>query len=543
MSTQTALFEATPVHTFALVPGRVPLGPPLMTGLLAGFAVMLVAGNQGAGPLLAGLGTALFVATLSMRRLRQTLPDRVRLAGDTLELARGDQVVRRVSLGRLAEVNQLATPSGPLLYLADPRQTVMLARAQLAEQRRWDELSQGILEAIAQADPTGATARQAVQAGRLRDEIAQQPVRGVPVLMGLLGLASLMGFGALQALVGRPFPREELGALSAPLFFAGEHWRLLSYPFQQASGLQLMLVMVGCLWLGGWLEKLLGWERVVVAFTAGSAAAAGVWLLLDAPTSLVGGFPGVFGLLGAMGAVVLVGRGSLPRALLPRRGFWVMTLIYVLLYLLVLPVILSEALDLDPVGRLTMWPTLLTKAAATLAGFLVTVALVAGTALPARASDRALAKPFAWLAIIALGIGLAGGVTHMQAQHPHDDELVTRSLLNLPLNDTSAQAQNVLAYLMLITEGADLDTVDIAIRLAEAAVDGSQRQRPEILDTLAVGRFKQGDTEAAKDLLYEALRLTVGTDEKTEGLRRFLEQRLKDIKAGGPLTPDPILLR
>ena len=33
MSTQTAPFEATPVHTFALVPARVPLGPPLMTGL------------------------------------------------------------------------------------------------------------------------------------------------------------------------------------------------------------------------------------------------------------------------------------------------------------------------------------------------------------------------------------------------------------------------------------------------------------------------------------------------------------------------------
>lgn len=543
MSTQTAPFEATPVHTFALVPARVPLGPPLMTGLLAGFAVVLVAGMQGPGPLAAGLGTALFVATLSMRRLRQTLPDRVRLAGASLELARGDQVVKRVSLGHLAEVNQLATPSGPLLYLADPRQTVMLARAQLAEQRRWDELSQTILEAIAEADPTGTTARQAVQTGRLRDEIAQQPVRGVPVLMGILGLASLLGFGALQALVGRPFPREELGALSAPLFQAGEHWRLLSYPFQQASGLQLMLVMVGLLWLGGWLEKLLGWERVVVAFTVGSAAAAGAWLLLDAPTSLVGGFPGIFGLFGAMGAVTLVGRGSLPRALLPRRGFWVMTLIYVLIYLLVLPVVLSEALQVDPVGRLTMWPTVLTKAAATLAGFLVTVALLAGSTLPARASDRSIAKPFAWLAIVAMGIGLAGGVTHMRAQHPHDDELITLSLLELPVDDVSAQAQNALAYLMLITEGADIDTIDIAIRLAEAAVDGSQRKRAEILDTLAVGRFKQGDSEAAQDLLHEALRLTTGTDEPTANLRRFLEQRLRDVKAGGPLTPDPFQLR
>lgn len=541
MSMEPALSEpSASERSFALVAPRAPLGPPMMTGLLAGFAVVLISGMQGTGPLVAGLFTALVVGTISMRRLGRSLPDRARLTGTVLELARGDRVLRHVAFERLAEVNQLPTPSGPLLYLADDKQTILLAKAQLVQARRWDELSQGILEAVSKADPTGTRARNAVRTGKLRDEIAHQPVRGVPVLMGLIGLSSLLGFGALQALAGRPFPREELGALSSALG-ATEAWRVFAYTFQQDSGFQLMLVLAGLLWLGTWLEKLLGWERVLVAFASGTAAAGAVWLLMDTPLPLVGGFPGIFGLFGSMGAVAVMGRRTLPKALLPRTGFWVMTFVYVLLYLLVLPALLSEAAGVDPLGRLTMWPTLASKAAATAAGFLSTAGLLAGCALPARPSDRRLAKPFAWLSAAALVVGFVGGVTHMRAHHPFDDEIIARKLLDLPGNDVTAQAQNFLAYTMLTTAGADIDSIDIGIRLAEKAVDGSQRKSPEILDTLAVARFKQGDSEAALELLNEALLMTPNDPEHP--LRRVLERRIKDVKAGGPLVPDAELLK
>lgn len=542
MSTEPLLLEASPVvRKFALVPARPSLGPPMMTGLLAGFAVALVAGMQGAGPLVAGLFTALVVATLSMRRMARTLPNEARLSDEALELARGDLVVRRVLFRNLAEVNQLPTPSGPLLYLGDDRQTLLLAKAQLVEGRRWEELSDGILRAVEFADPTGARARMAVRAGRLRDEIAHQPVRGVPALMGLVGLSSLMGFGAFQALAGRPFPRETLGALSAPLV-RDEPWRLLAYTFQQESGLQLMLVLAGLLWLGSWLEKLLGWERVVVAFTAGTVAAGGAWVATGTPLPLVGGFSAIFGLFGAMGAVAVFGRKTLPRALLPRRGFWITTFVYVLIYLLVLPVFLSEGLGVDPVGRLAMWPTLLSKGAATVAGFLTTSALLAGGTLPARPSDRKASEPFAWLAVVALLIGLVGGVTHMKQKHPFDDEIVALSLLELPSESRAAQAQNYLSYMMLVTPGADIDTVDIAVRLAERAVVGTERKRPEVLDTLAVGLFKQGQTDDAMSLIDEALRLVEG-DEKSDALRRFLEKRREEFRTGGPLSVEPGLFR
>lgn len=527
-------------RSFALVSTRAPLGPPMMTGLLAGFAVVLISGMQGTVPLVAGLFTALLVGTVSMRRLGRSLPDQVRLSRDALEIARGDRVLRRVAFERLAEVNQLPTPSGPLLYLADNKQTILLAKVQLVQARRWDELSAGILEAVAHADPTGTQARNAVRTGKLRDEIAHQPVRGVPVLMGLIGLSSLLGFGALQALAGRPFPREELGALTSALG-AAESWRLFAYTFQQDSGFQLMLVLAGLLWLGTWLEKLLGWERVLVAFASGTAAAGAVWLLMDTPLPLVGGFPGIFGLFGAMGAVAIIGRRTLPRALLPRTGFWVMTLVYVLLYLLVLPALLSEAVGADPLGHLTMWPTLASKAAATVAGFLATAALLAGCDLPARPSDRRMARPFAWLSGVALLVGLVGGVTHMRAHHPFDNEIIARKLLDLPGNGITAQAQNFLSYTMLTTAGADIDTIDIGIRLAEKAVDGSERKRAEILDTLAVARFKQGETDAALELLDEALLLLPSDPDNL--LRRVLQRRVKDVKAGGPLSPDTELFK
>lgn len=112
-----------------------------------------------------------------------------------------------------------------------------------------------------------------------------------------------------------------------------------------------------------------------------------------------------------------------------------------------------------------------------------------------------------------------------------DDELITRSQLDLPADDTSEQAWNFLAYLMLVTEGADIDTMDFATRLVEAAVDGSQRARPELLDTLAVGRFKQGDSESVQDLLHKALRLTTGTDEKT---RACAGSSSRGSKTSGP---------
>lgn len=527
-------------QSFPLVIPRAPLGPPMMTGLLAGFAVVLLSGMQGTGPLVAGLFTALVVGTVSMRRLGRSLPDRARLSSTALEMVRGDRVLRRVDFSRLAEVNQLPTPSGPLLYLADDKQTVLLAKGQLVQVRRWDELSEGILDAVTKADPTGTRARNAVRTGKLRDEISHQPVRGVPVLMALIGLSSLLGFRALQALSGRPFPREELGALTSALGGA-EAWRLFAYPFQQESGFQLMLVLAGLLWLGSWLEKLLGWERVLVAFASGTAAAGAVWVLTDTPIPLVGGFPGIFGLFGAMGAVALIGRRTLPRALLPRTGFWVMTLVYVLLYLLLLPALLSEAVGADPLRLLTLWPTLASKAAATVAGFLATSALLAGCELPARPSDRKLAAPFAWMSGAALVIGLVGGVTHMRAKHPFDDEIIARKLLDLPSDVVTAQAQNYLAYRMLTAPGADIDTIDIGIRLAERAVDGSERKSPEILDTLAVARHRQNDNEAALELLDEALQLV--PSDPDNWLRRVLERRVKDVKAGGPLSPDMDLFR
>ncbi|MFM2152187.1 MAG: hypothetical protein RL199_622 [Pseudomonadota bacterium] len=472
----------------------------------------------------AGLLVALGSGTLLQSLARRYVADALALLSDRIELRRGSRRLRTLDLRRLAEVNEFATELGPVLLLTDHRHTVALLKAQLVRPADFDDLRTRIVERVGALDPTGALGRRAVAAARLREVLARRPVRFTPLLAAWLALSALLSsWVLLPALAARPFPAEEAGALSRVLVFGGdvlaatwrngEWWRLTSYPFLHPTPMHAALSMAGILWLGAFLERLVGWERVLVAFTAGVVGGAGGYLATGSPVAASGASSGVFGLVGLLAVVATLHRSELPAVLLPRAGAWGATMLLALL--------------LPGAGPLSF------------AGDLAGLAAGAAAALVMRATPLTDAdagrpwRPLAWLSVAALGLGFVGGVTHGRRGHGDDGRVVLGAYLQLPPTEASTIVQNDTAYLLLMRPSPTAEVVSVAAALAEAAVRQSARQDASMLDTLAVARLRQGNVREARTLVEEALRLPVD-----ERLRTFLEKRLSDLAEGRPLPTE-----
>ena len=519
MSEPGAVFPSD-VREFGLVPEPTRLGLPLVFGVALGLTLLWSLQQAGVNEKLAvgaGLLWALVSATFVHALSRRRQPDRVRVSPEAVELARGAKTVRRVRLAKLSQVNELQTSAGPILLLADNRRALALGQHQLVLPRAYESITQLIVERMQALDPTGELSRRAVQAGRLSDVIVQRPVRVAPLLAGTVALASLLSLTVLShAVATRPYPDVALGALSRPLVAAGESWRLFSYVFVHPDPLQLALAIFGLFWFAPLVERLVGWERTLVAFVAGAAGAAlGQVALFPFPISGSGATGGVLGLIGMLAAVTTIGRRRLPRALLPNMPVWVAVGFYVL------PVLLFGGLVLPayPVGAA--------------AGFLVGLLTLAGVELPPNDEARSDLRPFAYLALVALAIGLLGGAMHVKRPLAADDALVTEAYVKLPPNPATALVQNGISYLMLMRPRLSPAAVDDAARIAEAAVAGTGRKSPEVLDTLAVARYRQGRGADAKQLLQEALQL-----DQDPATRKVIERHLEEVQSGKPVSSD-----
>ncbi|WP_417525985.1 rhomboid family intramembrane serine protease [Marinovum sp.] len=75
--------------------------------------------------------------------------------------------------------------------------------------------------------------------------------------------------------------------------------RFVSYPFIQANFTHALFVGVMLLALGKWVGEVMGGARVIALFFFSSIVGAFAYgLLLDDPVPLIGGFPGVYGIIG-----------------------------------------------------------------------------------------------------------------------------------------------------------------------------------------------------------------------------------------------------
>jgi rhomboid protease GluP len=84
----------------------------------------------------------------------------------------------------------------------------------------------------------------------------------------------------------------------------GEVWRLLSHAFLHGSEVHLIVNGISLFSLGGLMERLLGWRRFLVLYTASAVAGGLASAFLGGPRLSVGASGAIWGLLGAAFALV-----------------------------------------------------------------------------------------------------------------------------------------------------------------------------------------------------------------------------------------------
>lgn len=503
--------------TFALVPQPNGLGVGLLRALLwgpgLGFLSLGLLRGFVSEPVAIGLALAwsLVVGTLVSLRIRASRPDHLLLTDTSLALCRGPRMLRAVRLPGLAEVRELRLEQGRLLVLADDRHSLVVDERAFERTASYDELAAGVVSRLDRLDPSGELGRRAVSTGRLREELSRTPARGLAVfLLVLLPMALVSRYLLGAQVADRPFPLEAVGAVSAALVRAGELWRLVASPFVAADPFELQVPYIVMIVAGARLERLAGWERALLAFVVGTLGGGLAHVLTGSPSPVHGAAPGAFGLIGLLLAVLSASGRGLPRSLLPRWS------------LLVLILVLGAFVPTFGAGT-----SLVGLGGGLASGFVVGLAMVAGAPLPATDGQRQAWRPFAVLAMAALGVGLFGSVTHARRPHADDDAIVLASYLMLPEGPAAAVIQNNAAYPMLVRKRLSDEGLAVATRLAEAAVRNSEGKSSSILDTLAVARWRRGRMDEARELLDEAIKVEPDERERTR-----LRQRREQLEAG-----------
>jgi len=529
---------ASEPRSFALTAESPPLAAPLLTGFVAGLLTLelfLRLPLPDWAPPLAVFTCGTLVSAIAMWRARARVPDALLLTPVSLSLTRDGRPVTTVDLPRLRELNEVQTAGGPVLVLGDASRTIAIVSSKLRA-GAYLEFTDAFVAALSALDPTGALGQRAVEAGRERQSFAERPVRATWLLVLLLLGAAFAASQGLAAMSEVPFALERFGALGGALVSHGEKYRLVSYAFLHPDNQQLLLAVLALLWVGTFVERAAGYELLVVSFVGGVVTFGVVVVASGFPGVVVGSGGGLIALLGSVAALVVSRR--LPAVLRPRAEFWLLSLAMAAMLVLLQPLSLS-ALHLAPADY--PWSLVLAHAAAFLAGLLVTPALLLGTPLPVDDTSRARVRPFAGVAVAALVVGLAGGASHPHRGHDDDAALLANAFVDAPVGPRlRAILANHAAYTLLFDPAHAGRHEDVVATLAERAVADSESASPEILDTLAVVRYRQGRQDEAIVLMRQALDLLSARDTTDPARKAFtakFEQRLDDISTGRALSP------
>ena len=151
---------------------------------------------------------------------------------------------------------------------------------------------------------------------RTKDELPINPLPGVvwllalPIVLieGLLGLGERGVIGGPGAIGWRSNAIERFGFFDSAFdwmldnrLFPGEHLlRFVTYPFVHGSFTHALFVAVFILALGKFVgEVFRPWAVLAVFFGSAIVGACAYGLVLDDPYPLIGGYPAVYGLIGA----------------------------------------------------------------------------------------------------------------------------------------------------------------------------------------------------------------------------------------------------
>jgi membrane associated rhomboid family serine protease len=312
---------------------------------------------------------------------------------------------------------------------------------------------------------------------------------------------------------------QDFGSFIPELFGRGEFWRAVTAHFLHGAPtvpIHLAVNVGGLFALGHLVERPLGSLRTVVVLALGAVGTI-LGSLYYGYSDVIGSSGLVSALAGAIAALefhypeLVPAQWRLPRRLL----IWAL-----LLQFAVIDQVFSSFL----------------AGGAHLGGFAggyVAVWLLARSGL----DEERVALPLRMVALTAVLVLLMGILTAVPLIR-HDMGALERHALRL-LNTTPAvnpwaiQHDNAVAW-FIATEGEPSPGgLDLAVALADRAVDATGRRDANLLDTLAEALFRAGDRLAALLTIDEAIRLAPAEPYFREQRRRYTGERNADDR------PDP----
>ncbi len=393
------------------------------------------------------------------------------------------------------------------LWLASTQTTMLIMRTQFRAGRGPEAFANALRWRLAE-QPDGARQLAAMLevAERARNP---RPRRSTPIIAAICV--------AIFGLEFRDPMTIEVGAFIPALVQAGELWRIVTANFLHALSLVPMhlLINVLCLLAFGLLvERPLGAVRTFLVMAAGGLGAM-LGSAIAGYEEVIGASGLVAGLAGSVLSLELYHGAHLPAWWrLPRRLF-IAVLVLQLGLDLVLPFVAAGA----HLGGFA-------------AGFLVTKPLGA-SALGRKPVGFGLQWAAAGVAIVLLLSFASAGRLLVR----DSGALASHGLRLLTLPDVRPLLLNDLAWRMVTESELEPDAVRVAIELAERAVEKTEREDPDVLDTLAETLFVSGDGTGAVDVIDEAILLTGGEEYFREQRRRFTGERERDDRPAPPSLP------
>lgn len=342
---------------------------------------------------------------------------------------------------------------------------------------------------------------------------------------------------ALLCLLGTAFQLvdpfvDQAGSFVPPLFQRGELWRGVTAHFLHAlpsepgwltrwipgsRGLPVHLAinMAGLFVLGPLVERPLGSVRTTLVLLLGGVGTI-VGILLAGHLEVIGASGLVAALAGAILALELHYPESVPAEWrLPRRLF-------------IMAVALQFGL-LDPLMRHFI------AGGAHLGGFVGGFVAAWWVGVPNAEGDEwagrlRLAAALGVFTAAALGYGVLPLARH----DPEALERHAGRLLDVPVGVPLYPHENSAAWLIATEGEASPEGLELAVALADRAVESTARLDPGVLDTLAEALFQSGDRLGAILTIDEAIRLMPHERYFVEQRRRFTGERAADDRPPPP---------
>lgn len=325
---------------------------------------------------------------------------------------------------------------------------------------------------------------------------------------------------------------DQIGSFVPELFFRGEFWRGITAHFLHAlpdepglldrwiPGLRgvpihLAINVAGLFVLGPLVERPLGASRTALVLVVGGVGTiAGI--VIAGHSEVIGASGLVAALAGAILALELHFPASLPCDWrLPRRLFLVAIGVQFAL--------------IDPLFRSVL------AGGAHLGGFAGGYAAAWWLGRPAH--DAYPVAPRLRLAALGGLLSVVAGALGIVPLARHDPTAMERHaarLLNTPPNVHLYPHENAAAW-FIATEDADSPAgLELAIALADRAVETTEHLHPGVLDTLAEALFQSGNRLGAILTIEEAIRLVPDEPYFIEQRRRFTGERDADDRPPPP---------